>query len=182
MAGSRLIRVYSVQRAGRVYACYRPTRRIWRLGNKFSDGSSAYGVEPLALAGRFVAWTRSEVEGSHGGGFFGVFALDARTGAVVRRWHGPAWDGPGSCDFYFGGSPRSSSIVVSPGGSIAWIMGHSRCSPHLRPTYEVWKSETSASKIEIAAGEDIDANSLRLEATQLSWNEAGSLRTATLSG
>lgn len=157
-----------------VYACHRKSGLASFVGYDYtSPEGDVFGVRPIAVAGRYVAWTRTH---SYHEVSVDVFALDGRTGKIVRQWRAPG--GGGECQYY-----RPRSIVVRPNGSIAWLTLHYKCNgetPQFYDVYEVWKSESRSSKVVLDFGRDIDPDSLRLDGETVSWLKAGSPQAAGL--
>ena len=107
---SRLVRILSIgdHFKSRVYACYRRTGKVTKLGR--IDGF--HQIETFDLAGRFVAFSRYTTP-DRGEGVFNFYVVDARRGKVTFAL-------PESTIRRIPNYKRTgSSIVTSPAGGAA---------------------------------------------------------------
>ena len=157
-----------------VYACHLRTKVATFLGNDYSTPEGdVYEFGPVSVAGRFVAWAQTNFYG-HTSAYFSIRTIDTRSGKVVRSWRVPR--GPDYCESY-----DARNVVVNDRGSMAWTVSHYKCAPTgSYTTYEVWRSESRSTKVQLDFGQDLDPKSLTLDGNTLSWVRGEQTYTASL--
>ncbi|MFL5895381.1 MAG: calcium-binding protein [Thermoleophilaceae bacterium] len=173
LATTATARVFSltVERETYTYGCLLGVRGLMELGGMSEFGDSDF-VDLLQLAGPYAGFAYS-YQGP-ASSYTQVHVVDLRSGAVVHV--GGA--GPDNGD----DNGAVTDLVMKPNGSVAWIGAGLTWNAATRQNERV----TIVGKIdtggyaELDRGDDIDAGSLRLDGSALSWTNAGRPRTATL--
>ncbi len=167
LAADRVARIYSSH--GVVSGCSAKGARSYRLGSNARFPHQSVG--PLALSGDMAAYV------------LGTMGVDTNSDElIVRR----LTDGKEIRDILLSAvsAPRGGfvegvdSIVVKSNGSVAWIGDGGPLGSHL--IREVVKADRHG-KRRLDHGNTINARSLRLHGSTLSWKHGGVRRTATLS-
>jgi hypothetical protein len=152
-----------------VFGCSKLARKQLKLGNSNSclRGTLA---RPAAVAGEVAAYGIESCGVDTGRGSLIVRRLD--TGKTLHTQ--PALSGRVGVE----GHSSVESVVVRADGSAAWIGSERAIGPPRRGT-EV-HAVTRTGSVLLDSGVQIDAGSLRLRGSRLSWRHGGRTRTATL--
>jgi len=169
LAVDRVARVY--QSRGDVFGCSTTGTRSFRLGaaaRTIHQGRAG----PVALAGVDVAYGLTE---------FGVDTVSAqvivrnlRSGAQLRRE--PATTHALGVEFF----QSVAGVVVKPDGAVAWI-GHGGSVIHAGSGETEVNRADARGRALLDSGNGIDAGSLRLHGSTVSWRHGAMTRSATLS-
>lgn len=167
LASSAAARVYSVNQV--VYGCSTQRGKTFRLGHATRSIMESR-VGPVAVAGNDAAYGLSN---------FGVDTV--RTSVEVRRLTDgavlrdlPATTGVGPEFFQSVGS-----IAVRSDGAVAWIGSVGSIIGHGRDVIQVRAADASGER-KLDSGHGIDASSLRLHGSTLTWRRGGVTRHGTL--
>ena len=172
------VRVYR-HRSGdyAAYGCMRGVGRSFRLEatgvDPIESEESAIRREPIAIAGRFVAFV-SDGSGGDGASDFdytSVDRVDLRTGK--RRYSSCTdWLDDEEDDGCATGL-KVTGLVLRRTGGYAYLQ---RLTTAERRVHRV----DPRGHVELDRGRDVELRSLRLEGTRLSWHRAGTTMTASL--
>jgi hypothetical protein len=154
-----------------VYGCSKPSGRISRLGHSGRAVAGSTVVNRVALAGETVAYALRSFGVDSGS--TAVAVRDLGTGRALGTFPGTEKSlGPESTN-------SVSSLVVKPGGAVAWIgIGQSIISP--ARDIEV-RTGHGARRQLLDSGTQINPTSLRLHGSRLTWRNGRAQRSANLS-
>lgn len=149
-----------------VYACLYETNKRFRLGQNYDDEV----VDPVDLAGPYVGYYNGSID-----------VRDLRSGRLLRSVDA----GAVGCGCAFGSNVYAGAIAglqVKENGSVGWIVQERRCQCHpgveLTPA-RVYAVDTAGRRL-LDAGPGVQADSLKLSGSTLTWIRDGALRSATL--
>ena len=147
-----------------VYACLFSADRRVRLG---SNGQSTELTVPR-LAAPYVAFAVADCPGASCAS--DVLVRNLRSGRLVKSLTATTSSGvPGD-------SAHVTDLELKPNGSVAWMV---RLSGFVTNTVEVIAVDSGGRRM-LDSGADVDAESLTLDVSTLSWQKAGATHSATL--
>ena len=152
-----------------VYACSFDADRRVVIGQDYDP--NAFGS--FALAGQFVAYTRSYIcgAGSCPNSLQAIDVLDLRDGSLVRK------------AALLGAFATVHALVVAQSGAMAWTMASDpawRGEPEpVSVRYDVWAHDGAGQRL-LDSGPDLDLKSLRLSGSTVSWTNGGGTRSEEL--
>ncbi len=166
LAGNGRVRVYALRQV--VFGCSVARGRSFRLGH-VTRALAESRVGPVAVAGDLAAYGLRS---------FGVDTVSASV--VVRRLTDGTQIKELRATRAVGAEAFESigSVVVNASGAVAWIGSEHSIVGHSSAT-EVHSAGTGGDRV-LDSGPNIDAASLRLHGSQLSWVDGGATRHATL--
>lgn len=159
------------QKRGRIYACLKRGRRVFRIGTRQSVGGN--NTRNLRLAGRFVAYSPS-LNGVK------LTVRNLRSGRVVHN--------EAAGDLKRPALGFLTDVKLKRTGSLAWIVrltpidGPLAPYPTLadrQPNYQVFKADRAGRAL-LDSGLDIAPGTLRLSGATVSWTKGGATRSAAL--
>jgi hypothetical protein len=166
LARDAVARVYSS--AGNACGCVAGGARSYKLGTTgFCIGAER--LQTVRVAGRLAAYSLQTCGIDTGNSTINVRNL--RTGAVlVQR--------PATTKVGVEGFQSIDSLVVKADGAVAWIATANSIG---KPTFvrQLQRLDTRGFAV-LDSGRDVNAASLRLDRSRLSWKHATAVRTATL--
>lgn len=173
LSGSREIRVYEIagnDPAGSpsIFGCIKPSGRPRRIGPVLGHAWSAAISGPFSFATPWVGAIELRQEGQDTARLYSA-SVSVESGAASRCLIGGG-DRPGQL-------PRVRETFLTPAGRLAWVA--------LMPdrgsgaTLEIGACESSGPNI-LESGSGIEANSVALKGSTLSWSDSGVQRSARL--
>jgi hypothetical protein len=182
-AGSRILLANAhaqIYEAGAVIrGCVFGQERFYLLGEAEQcggggGGGGCVGVQLETLTGTMVAYEEglsSENETSNV-----VVVLDLRNGRFLHKapTGAPAKPSPERV-----GTGSATAIVVKSDGAVAWIAENEELSVKESTYYEVHAVDKTVSRV-LAAGKDIEPDSLALAGSTLYWTQGGKPMSSTL--
>lgn len=167
LAANGRVRVYVLHQV--VYGCSAARKRSFRLGHGTRSLAES-SVGPVAVAGDLTAYGLRN---------FGVDTVISSV--VVRRLTDGAQLKELAATHARGAESFQSigSVVVRPDGAVAWIGTQHSIAGGRGTVLEVHASSTAGDRV-LESGSAIDATSLRLRGTTLTWVDGGVTRHATL--
>jgi hypothetical protein len=145
-----------------------PSGRVTRLGDEEPGVDIAISISRPVVAARFVGYALQ------------IFSHSEQTAMVCRldaqRGHRQCVFADQNVEGAEGG--RVQDLVLTPGGTVAWIAG----GPGSRvPVHDVYELLPGAKvPVLLASAASVEGGSLAASATHLYWTEAGAVRTATI--
>jgi hypothetical protein len=176
-----------------VFGCTYAHRRSYRLGVPHSiSKSGSGGVEQEGLAGSMVAYVENYGGGAESGecGGIRVHVRDLRTGHILVNLPSgvqlkPNPRTPNALDEQCGnaGVGEVRAIVVTSSGAVAWtafdvrreialLLAHPKADPPYPHYSDIYVADKAGERL-LAAGTEIDPNSLALAGNTLYWTEGG---------
>ena len=166
LAADKVARVYTVGNS--VYGCALGGKHPFKLGQRRTC-IMASQVTTVAVAGRLAAYGLASCGVDTGSTLVIVRRLD--DGVQLHTFVATSPAGPESYQ-------SVDSLVCKADGAVAWI-GTGSSLVGSRKLIEVRKGDRQGAAL-LDSGPAIDASSLRLHRSQLSWTHGGQTRTATL--
>lgn len=175
IAANLHVRVTRERGLGRVVACHLRTGREVEIGVDLQSTDRSI-VGPVALAGRFVAY--SNAFRGRSGADIGILVRDVRTGRTVRSYGVREFVEPGDRDFV----ERTSDLVLRADGTAAWIFEVEERDDQgttVRVRYEVHRF-MGREQVLLDSGTDVEPGSLALAGSRLYWMKGGQPRSVVL--
>ena len=170
-AVNRHVRVYIS--GGNYYACAYETGRIFEVGARPSSCDSSggcEGVQRVAIAGYFVAWTYFLIEGRAPPVDSGdIYVRDVRTGRFVHQHHVGSFEE---------GDAEVGLFRLTRTGAVGYIVKRSPYDSHTRLT-EIWRMDRRG-RARLDRGYSISRSYLRLRDGRLTWQRGRAHRTSRL--
>jgi hypothetical protein len=117
---------------------------------------------PVAVGGRFVAYTVQDCCGAYGDEYFTLRVIDMRTRRIRES------RAAGSPGVY---NATVTAVVVRRTGSAAWLWR--RQAHGTAETWTVSRSPRCGSPATLAAGPDVDPETLRRDGSRVVWRQGG---------
>jgi hypothetical protein len=168
-----------------VFACVYGDHPSYRLGAEASLGASEQSdlaPEEFAryrLAGIVVAYETFHPypnAGDPDGAAWFVVVRNLLTGRILHR----APTGPAPPHAHYVGIGETTNIVVKPDGAVAWVACDVSREGELQNRYSEIRAEDRSGRRLLAAGENVEPDSLVLVGSILFWTQDGHTRSAVL--
>lgn len=157
---------------GGVFGCAYGSNRSYDLGLVPSGGpSGSGGVVPIALAGKVVAYDKGKTSSLSGRGSHEIWVRNLATGTLIHRMPNGSPAEPGDI-----GLGETTTIVVKPDGSVAWIV---RAGNKQLGGIQVRSVDKTGEHL-LAASPEIDPGSLAVAGSTLYWTQGGKPMSAVL--